>query len=63
MALVITRKALQSFTIGDDIKVTIVEIRGSQAKVSIEAPKHLNIQRDDMINNKPKNDGQKNTRT
>ena len=59
MALVITRNEMQSFTIGDDIKVTIVdiyEINGHlQTKVAIEAPRHLAILRDDAINNKPKN--------
>lgn len=47
MALVITRNEMQSFTIGDDIRITIVQIRGKQARVSIEAPKGLVILRDD----------------
>jgi len=58
MALVITRNEMQSFTIGDDIKITIVQIRGKQARVSIEAPRELVIQRDDMINKQPKKVGQ-----
>ena len=57
MALVITRNALQSFTIGDDIKVTIVDIYNQnghlQAKVAIDAPKHMDIKRDDIVNNQP----------
>ena len=55
MALVITRKALQSFTIGPDIKITLVEIinGGRQARIAIDAPKHMEIKRDDIINNQP----------
>jgi len=59
MALVITRKALQSFTIGDDIKITIVEfLRGDrQVRIAIDAPKHMQVKRDDIINNQPKKVG------
>ena len=59
MALVLTRRPLQSFTIGDDIKITLVEITngGKQARIAIAAPKHLAIKRDDIVNNKPKKVG------
>lgn len=48
MALVISRKPGESFTVGDNIKITITKIRGCQALVLIDAPKELAIKRDDM---------------
>lgn len=45
--LVITRKVNDSITIGDDIKITIVSISGSQVKVGIDAPTELKVWRDD----------------
>lgn len=56
MPLVITRKPLQSFTIGKDITVTLVEIinGGRQARIAIDAPKHMDIKRDDIVNNQPR---------
>jgi len=51
MALVITRDKGRSFTIGDHIKITVVdiyEINGHpQTKIAIEAPKEIIILRDD----------------
>lgn len=50
--LVITRKSSENFTIGDDITVTIGEVRGNQIRVIIDAPKTLAIKRDNMKQNK-----------
>jgi len=52
--LVITRNMGSSFTIGDDIKVTVLGINGRQVRIGIDAPKHVEIKRDDMIKEKPK---------
>ena len=46
--LVLTRKAGSSFTIGDDIKIEVVEIKGGQVKIGITAPPELEIERDDL---------------
>jgi carbon storage regulator len=45
--LVISRKENDRITIGDDITLTIVAIKGNQVKVGIEAPKELKVWRDD----------------
>ena len=52
MALVISRGEETSFTIGDSIKVTIIEIRNKQARIAISAPPELAIRRDNMIKDK-----------
>lgn len=45
--LVISRKENDRITIGDDITITIVAIKGNQVKVGIEAPVELKVWRDD----------------
>jgi len=47
--LVITRKASDSFTIGDNIKVNILEISGDKVKIGIEAPKNIIIMRSEVF--------------
>ena len=46
--LLITRNATQSFFIGDDIKVTICSIGHNQVKVGIDAPKSVQILREEI---------------
>jgi carbon storage regulator len=36
--LVLTRKTKESITIGDDVKITVLEIRGTQVRLGIDAP-------------------------
>jgi carbon storage regulator len=47
--LSITRKPGESFTIGDDIRIIITRVQGSNVRIAIEAPQHLKILRDDAI--------------
>lgn len=46
--LVLTRKRDQSIIIGDDIKITIVDVRGDQVKVGIEAPRNISVHREEV---------------
>ncbi len=46
--LILTRKPGESIFIGDQIKVTIVEIKGSQIRLGVEAPKDLRIYREEI---------------
>ncbi|RMG42973.1 MAG: carbon storage regulator [Candidatus Dadabacteria bacterium] len=46
--LILTRKPGESVYIGDSVKVTIVEIKGHQIRVGIEAPKELRIYREEI---------------
>ena len=47
--LVITRKSSESFTIGDNIKVNILETNGEKVKIGIEAPKDIVIMRCEVL--------------
>ena len=46
--LILTRKIGECITIGDDIKVYVVDIRGKQVRLGIEAPAHAPIHRQEV---------------
>ena len=46
--LILTRKPGESIYIGDNVKVTIVEIKGHQIRVGIDAPNDLRIYREEI---------------
>lgn len=46
--LIFERKAGQVFYIGDDIQVTILQIRSNQVKIGIDAPKHIPVHRQEI---------------
>ncbi len=46
--LVLTRRLGESITIGDDIKIVIVDIDGHQVKLGVEAPRKIEIYREEL---------------
>jgi len=46
--LILTRKPGESLYIGDSVKITIVEIKGNQIRVGIDAPSDLRIYREEI---------------
>lgn len=46
--LVLSRRENESIVIGDRVTVTIVEIRGNQVRLAIEAPKEVRILRTEL---------------
>jgi len=47
--LVLSRKLGQSFQVGEDIRVTIVKIDRNAVRIGIEAPGHVQIQREEIV--------------
>ena len=47
--LVLTRKTDQSIMIGDDVEITILEVRGEQVRVGIRAPRAVQIHRKEVF--------------
>ncbi len=43
--LILTRKPNQSIMIGDDVEVTVLEVRGEQVRIGVNAPKHVPVHR------------------
>jgi carbon storage regulator len=46
--LVLTRRAGETIRIGDDIRVRVLESRGSQVRIGIEAPGDVKIYREEI---------------
>ncbi|RME67996.1 MAG: carbon storage regulator [Nitrospirae bacterium] len=46
--LVLTRKVNEGIRIGDDIVVRVLEVRGSQVKLGIEAPDEVKVYREEL---------------
>jgi len=47
--LVLTRKPGERILIGDDIVVTILDVRGDGIRVGIDAPRGVRIQREEIV--------------
>lgn len=47
--LILQRKKSQSITIGDNIKITILDIGNEQIKIAIDAPREISIARSELI--------------
>ena len=47
--LVLTRKPDQSIMIGDDIEITVLEVRGEQVRLGIRAPRNVAVHRKEVF--------------
>jgi carbon storage regulator CsrA len=47
--LVLTRRANQSIMIGDDIVVTVLDVRGDQVRIGIKAPRAVGVHREEVF--------------
>lgn len=48
--LVLSRKTSERILIGDDIAITVVRIGPNSVRIGIEAPKSMNIVREELCN-------------
>jgi carbon storage regulator len=46
--LILSRKINEKIMIGEDISITIIEIRGDQVKIGVEAPKSVKVFRQEV---------------
>lgn len=46
--LILTRRLNQSIRIGDDLEITVVEVRGDQVRLGITAPKDVAVHRKEV---------------
>lgn len=47
--LVLTRKSGESLMIGETIVITIIEVRGGQVKIGVEAPREIAVYRKELL--------------
>ncbi|MBW6510127.1 MAG: carbon storage regulator CsrA [Desulfuromonadales bacterium] len=46
--LVLTRKAGEGIIIGDDVKITIIEVKGGGIRIGIDAPRDMKVHRQEV---------------
>ena len=46
--LVLTRKLNQSIKIGDDVEITVIEVRGDQVRLGVTAPRDVAVHRKEV---------------
>jgi carbon storage regulator len=48
--LVLSRQRNESIMIGDDVEITIVDVRGDKVRLGITAPKTISVHRKEVYN-------------
>lgn len=46
--LILTRRISESIIIGDDVKISVLGVKGNQVRLGIEAPKDLSVHREEI---------------
>ena len=51
--LILTRKITQTILIGDDVTVTVLEVKGERVRLGINAPRETPINRQEILDASP----------
>lgn len=46
--LILTRRISESVIIGDDVKITVLGVKGNQVRLGIDAPKDVSVHREEI---------------
>ena len=46
--LILTRRINESLRVGDDVTVTVVAVKGNQVRIGINAPKDVEVHREEI---------------
>ena len=46
--LILTRRASESVIIGDNVKITVLGVKGNQVRLGIDAPKDVSVHREEI---------------
>ncbi len=46
--LILTRRIGETVNIGDDIRVTVLGVKGNQVRLGVDAPKHIPVHREEV---------------
>jgi len=47
--LILTRKTGEAIVIGEEITIRVLEVKGGQAKIGVEAPGHVAVHRQEIF--------------
>ena len=48
MMLILTRRISESVVIGDNVKITVLGVKGNQVRLGIDAPKDVSVHREEI---------------
>ena len=48
--LILTRRVGESLMVGDEDTGTVLEVKGNQVRIGIDAPKHVSVHREEIFN-------------
>ena len=48
--LILTRRINESVIIADDVKITVLGVKGNQVRIGIDAPKEVSVHREEIFN-------------
>ena len=51
MGLLIRRKKKEAIQVGDDVRITVLDIRADQVKLLIQAPREVRVLRAELLTN------------
>ena len=46
--LILTRRVSETLIIGDDVRITVLGVRGQQVRIGIDAPKSVTVHREEI---------------
>lgn len=46
--LILTRRKGESILIGDDVTLTVLNVKGNQVRIGVEAPKEITVHREEI---------------
>jgi carbon storage regulator len=47
--LILTRRIGETLMIGDEVKVTVLGVKGNQVRIGVDAPKHVSVHREEIF--------------
>ncbi len=57
--LILTRRVGETLMIGDDVKVTVLEVKGNQVRIGVDAPREVAVHREEIYDRIQCHDGAK----
>ncbi len=50
--LILTRRQGESIIVGDNVRITVISVKGNQVRIGVEAPRSVSVQRQEIVGKK-----------